>query len=655
MLTYDELKAVEEAKDGSAVPVVLTVEEEQERGMDIVRMQSAKEQRDKSQKEFDGMDYLTWYETNAQADMSFIPPKLNKEDVRVVTGTTRERDNSLLASLLNYNFEATVTAFDVFDNQLTELGSSMEDLTRKSREIEDYDSKRELIYRELLTQGDAFVMEEWIQRTKFDKRAKFNWKEGVRISDFELDVTLKMDFERAEVSLLPGTKVYMGNVKEPLLPKQPYLFTAETIPYDDVLQRFMHWERWRNVPKHILRMQDTMDATGYRDWTLLPTKDRYVEKLMMMDKPGNRFQIYLNGVPMLPKGFPLTEVSPSGEYPMIKGSIERVPFFAYSKGIPAKTKVEQAVMDEMLKLAVLKSQQGYRPPKANNTGRELSASIFTPGTIHNDIDVENLKNIVEPTGVTQSDLMFLDYMKSVVDSKSVSASFSGEKTKGRLTATEIMELKKQQLMKLGLVVWGVVQMEKEMNWLRIYTVCDKWTEKVDQRVPSLSSGMVSAYRRVTVDATLDGGQRGKRVYEFNKDKANALTGDQLQIEEELASLREGVPVRKTYINPEVLRSIKVHWRVNVVPTEKDTSDLHRVLFIQNLKDAATLFGPQSVNMDYAKQRFATLIKENPNKFFLKPELQQGRPGVVGEVGGQIADQIQKGVPQPSLKQLAATK
>jgi len=644
----------------------LTVEENESRSADIKRMQEAKLMRDADRKEFDGMDYLTWRETNQQADMNYIPPKLNKQDVRTVMGTIREKDNSLLSSLLNYNFEITVTAYDKDDSEMQELGSIMQDMVRKSRELEDYDAKRPLIYRELITQGDVYVLEEWKERWRIERKVPFSWENGTKVEDFKVKSELKSAGAKAEATLLPGNKVYWGNIKEPNKVEQPYVFTVEIVPYEISRAMFSKWQRWVNVPKQI-RKEDTGSETEYMDWTLLPQSDGQVEKIWYFSKPENRAQLYLNGVPMLPKDFPLTEISTSGEIPIIDGYCEQIPFFAYGKGIPAKTKVEAAVLDEMMRLAILKAQQSYAPPMANNTGRELSASIFVPGTTHDDIDIEKLKPIVEG-GVTNSDMAFLDYMKKVLDSKSVNAVFMGETASDRQTATEIMEMKKQQLMKLGLIVWGVVQFEKRLNWMRIHTIVSQWTQKIDSNVDQVTKKLTDKFRRVSVDTTLEDGSKGKRIYEFNPEKAQNMSPDQIRIEEELMSLRENRPVRKSYIDPELLREMKLSWNVQVVPTEKDTSDLHRIMLIQNIRDAATIFGPQSLNLDYIQKRFANAIKEDAARFFLKPEQVQQmmaqqtgqpvpgqQPQGVPSVGGQIGEQVAKTVARPALKKLAETQ
>jgi hypothetical protein len=420
--------------------------------------------RDGSRKEFDGMDYVTRYETNLQADMSYIPPKLNKNDVRVVTGTTREKNNSLLAALLNYNFEASITAYDKHNNEIDELGTHLADLVRKSRELEDYDNKRDLMYRELLTQGDVFTMDSLITKFRVKREANFNWEDGVNIKKFKVKEELELEYKRPEATMLSGTKVYLGNIREPLIQNQPFVVVVETESYDVVRTQFQKWERWKYVPQRILRLQDSTDVSGYRDWTMMTTKDKYCEKIWYMDRPSNILQLYLNGVPMLPVGFPLEEISPSGLYPIAQGSCEKIPFFAYSKGIAEKMKVDQAIIDEFMKLAILKQQQAYRPTLANNSGSELSPDIYTAGSVIDNIDPEKVKPIFTPAGMNQSDVAFMQYMKEIMDAKSISPVMTGEKTgQGRMTAAQYLDQKRQSLQKLGLIVWGIVKFEQHTN------------------------------------------------------------------------------------------------------------------------------------------------------------------------------------------------
>jgi hypothetical protein len=101
-----------------------------------------------------------------------------------------------------------------------------------------------------------------------------------------------------------------------------------------------------------------------------------VEVLIYQDKFNDEFQILLNGVMQLPVGFPMPWEH--GEYNLVQGHLEPISaFFAYSKSIPDKTFLDQQVLDEMYRLAVLKTQKSFMPPIAN-----YSANILTKSMLH---------------------------------------------------------------------------------------------------------------------------------------------------------------------------------------------------------------------------------------------------------------------------------
>lgn len=664
MITFAELAEIEKLKKEQHAPEInLDQHEIDERSTIILQLQSAKEQRDKGQKEFDDMDYLTWYETNLHAANSYIKARENPEDVRIVTGMTREKETNILSSLLNYNLSLSLTPF-LRDNSLVAgLGVIIEDLVKKSRELEGYDQKRALIYREFLDQGDVFVEECVVEDFIVEKNNEFNWEEGVTTKGYDPKKRIKKIGERLESKLLSGTKVYFGNIKEPQKDKQPFLFTVETTPYDNVMAEFMNWDRWQFVPRKIIRMQDTMDTTGYRDWTLLTTRENYVEVIKYYNKPKNVFQIFLNGVPMLPAEFPLTAIMPKCEYPISHGQIEPMPFFCYAKGVPAKTKVDQQVIDEMYKLAILKTQQSFKPPLANNTGKKLARDVFYPGVIKDNLDVTKINPIITPTGVTAAELGFMEYMRGIIDLKSVSAIFTGTQGNRKLTATQVNQMKQAEIMKLGLTVWGVVQLEHQMAALRIQAIIEHWTKAQDTRVNDAKDKLENVYKSFTLESDLENGQKGRKIISFDPNAATK-TPEQVMMEEELLTAKDQIPTRKIYVDPDALRSLDLYWKILITPTENNAGDLQRVLFVQNIEDAARLFGPQSLNMEYLKERFAILAKEDPKKFFSQAPAQNtaavgpGMPGTPGAppaggegVGGDVGAQVMASLKKPGIKQM----
>jgi hypothetical protein len=597
----------EEKQEVKEVPY--TDEEKTYRNGLIKKLMWAQEERDRSYDEFDGMTYLQWYEANEKDDQSYIPPKKNNEDTRIVTGYTHEKDNTLLSTLLNYNLEPDIKAFDENGLEINELGEIEEDMVRKSRLIEKYNEKRPLVYRELLAQGTCFVEEVWVEQFRPEKDLNPNWQQdGVLFKDLKWKTRLKKVYEGAEVNLIQGKKVYLGNMRQFFIGKQPYAFILDIMPYAEAKAIYGNWERWEFVPRKPQKFVALPDTQTFQNDTLTKVEQDFVEVIKFQDKWANDFMILLNGVMMLPIEFPLTAISPSGEYTIAKGDLEPRPNFAISKSIPVKTKVDQAVLDEFLKLMILKTKASFKPPMANNTKRVLSQNIFIPGTITNDIPKDSMYPLVESDGVTPGEFSMYQLIKEQLDSKSVNPEFAGEEQSGQQTATEILENKKQQMLKLGLSIDGVVNLETQMAWLRLHTINCHWTKPIDKEIDQTRQNLVDVYRTVTVDSEFDG-QKGQRIIEFTKD-TNRKSTDIHKEEEESPK-----PIRKVYLHPELLRSLKAKWFIQIVPTEKNSDTLARIFFIQNLREAIEIFGIESINLDHAKTRYATIIGEDYSKFF----------------------------------------
>ena len=629
------------------------------RGFLIGRMVAAKNAREQEHTEFDDMDYVTYYETNAKAAYSYIKPKKNKEDTRLVTGTTREKEHTLLSTILNFNFQPNINAFDEEDRPIAELGDNMQDLVKKSREIEEYEHHRALIYKEMLDQGTCFVEENWVENPLIEKILEnTDWRDGMKINKIKWSTKKAKQEGICEVNLLAGTKVFLGNIKEFFMQKQPFVFTAERITWEEVRLKYGDWERFKYVPKVVQFFGEVPTDTGdstYRNWTLYETEEKMVEVLKYQDKWANEYMLMINGVMMLPVGFPLSAVSPSGDYLVAKGDSEPISkFFAYSKSIPAKTKVDQSVMDEMLKLFILKFQKSIKPPMANNTGRVLSRDIFLPAKIVSGIDPAKLQPIGDVQSINQAEFALFDLMKRIVDEKTVSATMSGDITRQDTTATEIMEAKRQAMLKMGYAMVGTLMLEHRLAWLRVHNILQHWTEPIDTRVTSVRKQLQDVYRTVSVNTTLENGADGLKMIEFNEQMAMAPP-EHIKNIEDLMSERMGRTVRKVYLNPKLLRKLKFKWYITINPTEKDASEIKRATFLKNISDAMAIFGPQSLNLDYLKDRFAGIIGEDPERMFVRGA-PMGMPMEGGAQPNQIQQQMAQGVVgprrQPSVNTLA---
>ena len=585
----------------------------------IKKLEQMRDDRDGVHPELDDMSYIQYYESNRRKDLSYIPPKKNKQDVRIVSGTTREKDTTLLSTLLNMDLEPDVAAFDQDDLLINELGDSMSDLVKKSRQIEDWDKKRPLIYREMISQGDVFVEELWVDEYRNIPLSKLDWEpvEG-KISEFDFKEKLQKADSKAMVRMLNGKKVYLGDMKVQYAQEQDIIAVANVFPRSRMQGIYGEWERWENVPTSIdYTTVGTDDGTTYKDWNLVSSDQDQVVEVRVYDKLNNRFMILLNGVMMLPINYPLTGISPTGTHVVSQGKLEPISDFAYSKSQPSKVKVDQEVYDEITKLMIEKTRQSFKPPMGNTSRKVFSSNIFLAGKMTNDLKKGQIYPLMDGvSGVNAAEFNFYNTIRESINEKTTNDVFGGSDPQGDPTATEINQIQQQQMLKLGSSLDGIVNLERQMTWCRIQNILKNWTKETDKNVEGIQEGV---YKTVTVQTNLSDGQSGTKMYRFT-DEEFPDVGDQEQDEENLGDIYN-TPVRVIYMNPTALQNLKANWYITINPTQKTNDKMSQLLFVQNIETAMNIFGVESLNQDYLKQRYATLINEDYNKMFVRQELQ----------------------------------
>lgn len=615
---------------------------------------NAKEQRESAHIEFDDSSYTSHYDTNYKTGNAYLRKKKNKEDSRIVTGTTLEKSNTFLSAILNYNFEPNVEVFNKEDLPLMGMGDKLESLIKKSRQIEQYEDKRPLMYKEGADQGTWFAEETWLEEFEIQKKMKNVDYAKIVVNDIKWETKKVRKIIGAQVNLIPGTGVYLGNVKQFFMNKQPHLFTRDVTTYDNAEACYGGYDRFKYVDKK-LKTDYTYDNSEVRNWTLEQMQDGMVEVVKFYDQFNNEYMLMLNGIMMLPVGFPLTAISPSGKYPIVKGDIEPISeFFAYSKSYPAKTKVPQEILDDTIRTMVLRMRQLLEPPLANNTSTVLSRKIFYPGNITPDLNPNQIQKVLgDNNQIGAGEFQVFGLIKNIVDEMTTSPIMSGQTAGGRQTATEVMTLQKQSMMKLGYAIFGILSFERNLSWLRLYNVLSNYTKPIDSRISEVTGKLEDVYMSLT---TKESDVHGKftRVIDFNPE---GMEKSQMQLDAEADIMSpKGKDVQKVYLNPKIISENFLKWNfyIDVVPTPKDSTELEASLFVEKVMKAKQIFGPQATNDEYLKGRFAVMSGEDPEKFWSKaPPAPIGMPGVEAPGQTPLNDQIMKGIAKPSLKPLTA--
>lgn len=570
------------------------------------RLQNAQIARDTQHNEFDGMDYLTYQETNEQLANTYIQPKKNKEDSNFQSGTIRTKMMALLASIINLDLSGDIAAFDKNGFKVQALGDAMEDVILKTNELDNDTEKKLMRQYEMLKQGTVFVEEVWEERTKKEKKLKGNFNGKL---DMEWQTRIKKAFARPSRNIIPGVNVYLGDITKYNISEQPFIFTVDHMPYEEAKTMFGEWDRWVNVPKKV-KMEPV--TTGIGMWRLLEVRENYVEIIRYQDKWNNEFAIKINGVLMTPVGLPM----PWGyeEYNITQQNLEPIHSkFAYGKSLVFRIRHKVAILDEMMRLSVLKTQKSFMPPYTNISGRVLSNRVLMPGKISHGIPPNTLVpiNDKEAQGLTTAELAMISKLQESIDGETTSPTFSGQNSTGDPTATEIVEMQRQAKQMLGLTIFAVSMLEWKLEWLRLQNLLKNWFNPEDKIVDEMRNELRNKYREVGVARSIEGEGMGMRMVIPTDQPIPSSNG--IKEAEDIVSKEQGMPVRFIFLNPEEIKSSKLCWQIVVLPRERKSSETEKLMFRAEMADAQ-MFGP-ALNMEYLQEKFASVWGENPRKMF----------------------------------------
>ena len=382
------------------------------------------------------------------------------------------------------NLQPKVRIYDKDNKKLDELSNLLTARIKKSLTKENFDEKKSEFFKLLLSQGNVFVIDE--KKTKYETK-KVLTQNAKDPSKSKWTTVIEQGESFCEAVAIPNTAVFMPNLLENDLKKQPYIYMVFHMPRVSVEQVYRDYSRWQNVPKYPTKTVPPNTNGMWGDFYLQQPQAEFCEVIIYQSMPNNEYQVFINGVMMLPVqeednkvvGFPLTYYSPAGEYTLVKGDNEKIPFFAYSKSVPTKNEVKEEVANELLRIMVHKMRYSAFPSIGNNADKVLPTNIWDPSTIIPDLKSSDL-SILNPNGsITQSDFSFYQLILNSIDDTSISRSLEGTQTNNQ-TATQYVDQKKEALKKLGISIDGAMETLRDIYWLRLWNEIEYLDQKISK-------------------------------------------------------------------------------------------------------------------------------------------------------------------------------
>jgi len=586
------------------------------------RLESAKLAREQSFEEFDNLSLSQYYEANERSANTVLKATKNKQDVVYQSGTLRTKMMAFLSSYQGLNLKPDISAFNKNEVPINVLGNAMEDIIDKTEELEGDEEQKMLRQYEMLKQGTVFLEELWEQKWEVSKKISKGFLGMIKGVVWKTKRILGLGQPRRRIlSLL---SVYLGDLRIYDNENQPYQFTVRIINRTEAEQIYGSWERWEFVS----RDKQSFTGSGSEEminnsWRLTGDADKnQVEVIKYQDKPNNEFQIILNGVLMLPMGYPFPWGH--GEYSIVQQNLEPIRFdFAYGKSFIFKNKNLVAIFDEMMKLAVLKTQKSFAPPYLNLSGRVISKSVFMPGKITRGIEANTLVPVSdkEVQGVTTGEFNIVQEIMRSIDSNTASQTFTGAREAGaKPTATQIVELQRQARIMMGILILAATLLEKKLASKRLMILLENWFSPIDTQVDEARKALKNRYRIVSRKRNIGEEGQGIRLTIPTKEMPSS---EELMSMEDRMKKKIGMPVRIIALSPKEIQSVKLTWVINIVPKDKRSSEMSKLMFGAEARDALEL--GLRLNPDWLEERFAEVWEEDPNKMFRKEEEKEAVP------------------------------
>lgn len=527
------------------------------------RIQKAIESRNQPYREFDHLTFLQDYYSNKDAANSYLRPKRNDDEVRVVGGTTEKRLESIKNELSSMNFQSEIHAWDTLDMMVPELGTAMDTAIKRTNQIEEDEDTMDDALWEFCTQRAVFL-EEVYEETEFRGRVTGTYRKRVRSS----------------------VEVLLGDMTIPAyrFQEQPYVCVYDRMSLPAArriwgkMDNFKHVRGGQNLSNDVYGVETT-----FRIGFLAANE---VEIIKYSSVPDDEYQVYINGVPMFKPGKELPWRY--GMYNLTMGIPKRMgKHFALGRSLPSAMKYFQALDDETVRNLVRKMRQAIEPPTAVlSNNRVYSRDIWNAGNVSYGVDASVFKKLVDHDGVTPGEQAVYAIIKQAQDEFAARGNTQlGIADGPKQTATAIIQQQQNAVKMLGDLVINWSRVVRESTKLRLMNVLEHVIEPIGKQMDPATSELMDEYKRFTLrDQMLPNGKTGDKIIQFSDRDLSTEEVSALH-EQEQAEGEAGKPIHVSWINAKTLKNYPYIWTVTSVSKPKENDDLHRLMFQDKLSQA----------------------------------------------------------------------
>lgn len=611
------------------------------------RLENARDMRDQVHVQFDGMSFLQYLDNNERLWNSTIEPKTDPRDwrSRARKRSVFHKGNPIIGKIQDENFMSEFSAYNE-DNEIdAEVSTAMTHAVQYTKEIEHSEEIEFLALQEMLKHGFVAVQESFEVTEMVKKELQdTDWMTGDSIENRRWTEKKEVTRRQCVKRIVRADSLYFGNINlgPHELDKQPFIFVRSYRSFEEARSIFGNLRRFKFVKPGYGREANLPNVRYLDEWRLGSVKEHEVEIIEYQDKWNDEYQIIINGVMMLPVGYPMPWKSK--EYNIAYRVLYPISHaFVYGHGLCHIMRSNSDVHDFIMRYMVDKAFQDLLPPVATKAARALSSSIFIPGRVTHGLDPAEIKAIF-PTGMPSSATQMLEYFENSLDQDSIAPVVAGQDSPGSATAYEINTQMKQAMKALGPIVFAFTWLIRDLDMMRLQNILENLARPKSKDIDPNTKQLLNVYEKIMLeDANFSDGERATHMIEFvgqdsmPKTKEESRTASFAALKKEVQMKKNGQSVRYSYISGDSIRDVPFRFRNSVKSSPRKNSDVKKLMFGDFMQNATMYFAP-ALNYEYLQAEFARVWDKDPEKLFNKQSAQpavdeSGQPASPGAPAG----------------------
>jgi hypothetical protein len=619
------------------------------------KFESASETRSRKYRILNDRTLEEYWNDSEERWLSLIPKKRKKPwQSSVVKPVTRNKCIGIIANLLDQFIQPDITA-ELQGQVVEEAAHAIKDLVEHSQQQDRYVLKMLMLLTETVSKGTAFIEESYVQELRKIKDIK-SW--DPLTNDMEFEEKEILDYEGFRSAVIDPREIYLGNIFEFTIERQPYIFRRQVLDYHDAKSRYGELRNWEFVRPGVKHHEDEDDGDYYEPQLTADLEKNDVEVLHYWSKPDDEIAIVINGILLTKVGTPIPYTHKN--YPITKSVFEIMSSrFAYGKSMPDRLKGEQDVIDTMYRMVIDKSFLSIFPPLLAKGFEKVTTDIIVPGKV---TPVDSETDIAVPVGVAGgvgNEMNLIAFIENSMDSSSIDPQHLGSPATGERSATQVLEARNGAQRILGLFGFMIAFAIEDMVSLRVQNILQFWNR--EERL-LLKDGQRESVRNVfqLQNQELRDGSLGTREISFLPE--NIQPTSQEIFTEERRLRRKGKNMNKIFLDPEKIRQYNWIVRVKANPSNRMSPELRKVLglefynqfinepLIKRDKLVADTIKLWDLNpSDYVKSKEEVQAEQQKAQQAAQAEEQQ-RPNQRSQQKGNLSSQLAASA-QPNLQEL----